>query len=332
MKKFIYLSLIATILLLSIIITSKYTFARETDNGNIEMDIKSDDYKPGDLVTVEILLQDQTEGIQSFTSYFGYNKEIFEQVTKDNIEVSVTEEKLDEILYNTEKDKITIYYNEDISEIGFICKINLKIKEDADLSNVKELAFNMKGIQKYSYDNDNLVEHEDISKTISLSKTEPTPEKLYLSSDIYKIGDKDIDNYEEGDIYLEKISPETTVSQFIKNCKTNGTIKVLNSKGEALKDTDLVGTNMKIQVTKGKEQINLTLVVMGDLDGNGLVTVTDLSGINQAVLKTIELKDAVFKAADLDDNNEITVTDLSGVNQTILKTIKLTYDKKNIKK
>lgn len=27
-------------------------------------------------------------------------------------------------------------------------------------------------------------------------------EKLRLSSDVYKIGDNDIDNYEEGDIYL----------------------------------------------------------------------------------------------------------------------------------
>lgn len=67
---------------------------------------------------------------------------------------------------------------------------------------------------------------------------------------------------------------------------------------------------------------------MGDLDGNGLVTVTDLSGVNQTILKTIKLEGAVFKAADLDDNNEITVTDLSGINQKILKVIEFRYDKK----
>lgn len=202
-----------------------------------------------------------------------------------------------------------------------VMKIHLKVKENVNVTTAK---IKITGLD---------VAGEGIDRRVNAETEiiigEAIEEKLYLSSDVYKIGDNDIDNYEDGDIYLEKISPETTVAQFIKNCKTNGKMKVLNSKGEELKETDLVGTNMTIQVTKGKEEIRLTAVVMGDLDGNGLVTVTDLSGANQAVLKTIELKDAIFKAADLDDNNEITVTDLSGINQTILKTIKLTYSKGN---
>ena len=31
----------------------------------------------------------------------------------------------------------------------------------------------------------------------------------------YKIGENDIDNYEQGDIYLDKIEQETTVEEFI---------------------------------------------------------------------------------------------------------------------
>lgn len=134
--------------------------------------------------------------------------------------------------------------------------------------------------------------------------------------------------YKLGDIYIEKIMPETTVKQFIKNCKINGDITVINEKGEVLGDNDLVGTNMTIKITGRGEETTLTAVVMGDLDGNGLVTVTDLSGVNQTILKTIKLEGAVFKAADLDDNNEITVTDLSGINQKILKVIEFRYDKK----
>lgn len=84
---------------------------------------------------------------------------------------------------------------------------------------------------------------------------------------------------------------------------------------------------MRVKITKDREEITLITVVMGDLDGDGLVTVTDLSGINQAILRTIEVKGAIFKAADLDDNNEITVTDLSGINQKILKTIEFSYNK-----
>ena len=158
------------------------------------------------------------------------------------------------------------------------------------------------------------------------------PDHLYLKSKVYKIGENDIDIYEENDVYLDKIEPETTLENFKKNCKTNGNITVLNEKGIELQDEEFVGTNMKIQVTRKTEKITLTAVVMGDLDGNGKVTATDLSTLNQALLKMIQLKNAEFKAVDLDDNQKLTATDLSTINNTILKNIKLTYDKSFDKK
>ena len=152
-------------------------------------------------------------------------------------------------------------------------------------------------------------------------------DSLYLKSKKYKVGENDIDNYEDGDIYLDKIQPETTLSEFINNCDTNGTITVINEEGQVLSDEDLIGTNMTIKVTKYDEEITLKAVVMGDLDGNGKVTATDLSALNQNILKVVKLEGAVFKAADLDDNNRITATDLSTENSVILKNITLTYVK-----
>lgn len=162
-----------------------------------------------------------------------------------------------------------------------IMKIPLKVKENVNVTTAK---IKMAGLD---------VAGEGIGRRVNAETEliigEDIEEKLYLSSDVYKIGDHDIDNYEDGDIYLEKITPETTVKEFISNCETNGTIKVLDAGGKELKETDLVGTNMTIKVTGHGEEFILTAVVMGDLDGNGLVTVTDLSGINQTVLKTIKL-------------------------------------------
>ena len=155
-------------------------------------------------------------------------------------------------------------------------------------------------------------------------------DRLYLKSDKYKVGEKDIDNYEVGDVYLDKIEPQTTVAEFIRNCESNGTITVvtvIDGKEVVLKDNDLVGTNMTIKTTGFGETFVLTAVVMGDLDGDGKVTPTDLSTLNQAVLKDIKLEGAFFKAADLDDNENLTPTDLSTINNTILKNIVLTYKK-----
>jgi hypothetical protein len=152
-------------------------------------------------------------------------------------------------------------------------------------------------------------------------------EHLYLKSDKYKIGENDIDIYEENDIYLDKVEPNTTLDNFISNCETNGTIEVINEEGKKLENEDLVGTNMTMKVTRFDEEITLTLVVMGDADGNGKVTATDLSTVNQALLRKIELTGASFKAMDLDDNNRMSATDLSTINNTVLGKIKLTYVK-----
>ncbi len=48
------------------------------------------------------------------------------------------------------------------------------------------------------------------------------PDHLYLKSKIYKIGENNIDIYEENDVYLDKMEPETTLENFKKNCETNG--------------------------------------------------------------------------------------------------------------
>ena len=81
---------------------------------------------------------------------------------------------------------------------------------------------------------------------------------------------------------------------------------------------------MTIKLSKqGYQDINLTLVVIGDIDGNGKVTATDLAAINQHILKDIELQNAQFLAADISDDKNITATDLAAMIQIILKEIVL---------
>lgn len=151
---------------------------------------------------------------------------------------------------------------------------------------------------------------------------------LYLRSEKYKVGEKDIDNYEQGDIYLDKIEPETTVAELIRNCETNGTMVVLDSRGNPVPENSLVGTGMTIKVTKDNKEIRLTAVVMGDLDGNGKVTISDFATINKVLAKLTTLEGAEFLAADLDDNKDITISDFATINKVLAKLTTLTYTKK----
>ena len=65
----------------------------------------------------------------------------------------------------------------------------------------------------------------------------------------------------------------------------------------------------------------MKIAVMGDLTGDGKVTATDLSTLNQTILKLITLENEFYIAADLDENNKITATDLSTENKILLKLI-----------
>ena len=144
---------------------------------------------------------------------------------------------------------------------------------------------------------------------------------IYLSSETYKIGKDDIENYEYGDQYISRIEKETTKEECINSLKTNGTIKIIKQDGEELQDGELVGTGMTIEVTKDNEKIELKIAVMGDLNGDGKVTPTDLSTVNQLILKIVELGNEYKIAADLDENEDITVTDLSTINKVLLETV-----------
>lgn len=315
------LVVIITIMLMLLFIKTEAKAINENSTTEIKLITETQEIEKDVEIPIQIYIKNTDKKVESIDTLIEFNEELFYEIEEADI---TTDLKMDIFEYEKEHKNLKIVLKNAINE-GVIATIKLKPKKS--ITEPEEEINLLKLNDIYIVNGDFSEETKDsVGCSIGVS------EKLYLSSDVYKIGDNDIDNYESGDRYLEKITPETTVAEFINNCKTNGTIKVLNSKGEALKGTDLVGTNMTIKVTKDSEEITLIAVVMGDLDGNGLVTVTDLSGVNQAVLKTIELKDAIFKAADLDDNNQIAVTDLSGINQTILKAIKLTYDKKAIKK
>ena len=84
-------------------------------------------------------------------------------------------------------------------------------------------------------------------------------------------------------------------------------------------------------VTKYDEEITMTIVVMGDIDGDGETTAQDLSELNKACLgiSEVELTGARFKAADIDDSEKITATDFSELNRASLGISKLIYKKPN---
>ena len=104
--------------------------------------------------------------------------------------------------------------------------------------------------------------------------------------------------------YIFVPKAKTTLKTFIENIDTNASTDIPNPKKQ-----NYIGTGMKLVLTKGTDTETYTVVVMGDLDGDGIVTAADLLGVKRHMLSKSKsewvLKDIQFKAADLGKNGNI---------------------------
>ena len=140
-------------------------------------------------------------------------------------------------------------------------------------------------------------------------------DKVFYAKWIQKDSNTYIVDEDKGQI--TEVSPLTTVEQFLSNLNIGGNVKVYDLQENEVLGSQLVGTGHIVKVEKDGEIYEYQVAVKGDLDGNGRITVTDLSVINQAVIGRISLEGIVSTAADLDKNGRISVTDLSMINQYI---------------
>lgn len=153
-----------------------------------------------------------------------------------------------------------------------------------------------------------------VIKVINITEIveEPEPDDDTITSSEYQI-DTDPN-------YISKIIPETNLSEFKNNISTEIGYKVVNSSGEEIQDSDLIGTGYKLITDTNKEY---TLIVTGDSNGDGNINLVDLSRIRKYHLKIITLQEEYQKAADANYDNEVNLIDLSIVRKAILKIIEL---------
>lgn len=309
----IFKTTIVLVVVLAIIMTP-FIYSKATEEKPyIEITKDMTNYKKDKTIELTISLKNMKNKISYIEAYIDYDKEIFEEVTSKDFSNSLNVDTLSYFSYSNKANKIVVEFDED-TEVTELCKLKLKVLDNIeDISTTK---FKVSHGNCYSYNDDKTIEFGDVTETFAENNDE---EKLYLSTEKYKIGENNIKDYEDGDKYISRITKETKLKDYINNLKTNGEITVTKEDGTKLTEEEYVGTGMKLTVTKDKEKIELKIAVSGDLNGDGKVTATDLSTINQTILKTTKLENEYKLAADLDENNNITATDLSTLNKMLLK-------------
>ena len=308
MKRYIIKILFIMSLLMSINIYSNA--ADETASIGLESDSSS--IEQNSTINIQVKIKNQTIPVSAFDAFLNYDENIFEKVGQADITTNINGDEIDTFTYYKETKKLIMTFNEPLENIDTIINIKMRVKSDAVFTEGENVEVYLNKASLYNVDTDTYLLEEVMSEKLMLKGINPTTDDLYLSTEKYKIGENDTQNYEEGDKYIYRRSPKTTITEFLANLSTNGNIRVYNADGEEETNYDeFIGTGMKLQVTKDDKVIEVTVIVLGDINGNGEVGGDTLTALRGILYEDIEVSEIYLKALDINANQTIEGDDLT---------------------
>jgi hypothetical protein len=123
--------------------------------------------------------------------------------------------------------------------------------------------------------------------------------------------------------FVYGIHDNTTVASMLTQF-ANDTLEVLDCNGKVISGSTVVGTGAKINLYQNNTVVDtVTVIVLGDADGNGLVDTTDYLRVRANVLGKYTMTDAQRKAADIDGSGIVDSEDSQRIKSYFLGTYHL---------
>ena len=117
---------------------------------------------------------------------------------------------------------------------------------------------------------------------------------------------------------ISKVSTGVSADSFIAKLDQAKNVKIYKGNTQ-VSATTAIGTGMEVKLMNGDTVAkNYTVVVTGDTNGDGAISVTDMIAIKAHVLKKTLLTGAYAEAADTSNDNAISITDFIQIKAQIL--------------
>ena len=181
-----------------------------------------------------------------------------------------------------------------------IFKIRLKVKEN--INEVTNISFKLKSI--LGSDGNADIETKDTELQLSIE------EKLNISSDKYVIEEN----------IISRVLPETTFAEFKNNITINREFSIVDKDGNVLQDEDIIKNDMTLKIG---DNLEMSLIVIGDVNKDGRITVTDLAQLKFHYIEKVLLEGNNLKAGDINGDGKVSLTDVAQLKLILVDLIEL---------
>ena len=309
------------------------------------------DLKGGQEVTITLKFDEYKEikeGINAYKAILEYSDEIFEEVGQEKF---ICQNDWENLKYNKQTKEFVAIKKAGTNTPEDVVTITLKVKEGAKATTTD---IKIKDIVTSEGEKDIPIEETKITINIieeQIEKPDPDqpdpdkpdpdkpdpdkpdpdkpdpdqpkpdqpkpdqPKQEKITSEKYQITEKEI----------AKILAETTVAEFKQNVKlenvtTEPQMVFSDNNGNTLQENDIITTGTKVKIGN---TLQYSLIVRGDINGDGKVDIIDLAELKLHLISKKLLKGIKLKAADIDVNNEIEANDLAQMKLVIIDLLKL---------
>lgn len=105
--------------------------------------------------------------------------------------------------------------------------------------------------------------------------------------------------------YIYKIEVGTSIDTIINSVSTNGKVSVIRDN-----DTSITATGQKLKIDFDDYSVEYIIIVKGDVNGDGKVTLSDITTALKGYRKKIDFTDYMFTAIDFNDDSEFKLSDI----------------------
>ena len=141
--------------------------------------------------------------------------------------------------------------------------------------------------------------------------TEPEPEPEIVIDGKYTIGE-----------YITGVAAGTTLDEFKRNLGVSGGDIDCNTAGGGVRGADeAMGTGDIVSIRQnGVVKLSYTVVIYGDVNGDGKTSIVDVVALRRNILGTYELNACRLAAADVNRDSRVSIVDVVACRRSILGT------------